>query len=59
MISFFSARDLNCHRASVTRVSRDVVERTYPTMLVLPDGATITVRYKVPRAIIKVKNHKT
>ena len=55
----FSARDLNCHRASVTRVSRDVVERTYPTMLVLPDGATITVRYKVPRAIIKVKNHKT
>ncbi len=29
--------------------------KTYPTMLVLPDGATIRVRYSTPRRIVKVR----
>jgi large subunit ribosomal protein L55 len=26
----------------------------YPTLLVYPDGSTVTIRYKEPRAIIKL-----
>ncbi len=47
-------RQLSCHRASITKVGRQTFTRTYPTVLVLPDGATISVRYPVPRQIIKV-----
>ncbi|GFS13590.1 39S ribosomal protein L55, mitochondrial [Elysia marginata] len=40
--------------ASVTRTKRMVYPRTYPTLLVYPDGSTITVRYREPRRIIKL-----
>ena len=41
-------------RTSVTRTKRSIYVRTYPTIVVLPDGATINIRYKEPRGIIKV-----
>ncbi|GFN95205.1 39S ribosomal protein l55, mitochondrial [Plakobranchus ocellatus] len=40
--------------ASVTRTKRMVYPRTYPTLLVYPDGSTITIRYKEPRGVIKM-----
>ena len=45
----------NSSIASVTRTKRMVYPRTYPTLLVYPDGSTITIRYKEPRRIIKVQ----
>ena len=44
----------NSNVAAVTRTKRIVYPRTYPTLLVYPDGSTITIRYKEPRKIIKV-----
>ncbi|RUS77647.1 hypothetical protein EGW08_014590 [Elysia chlorotica] len=44
----------NSNAASVTRTKRMVYPRTYPTLLVYPDGSTITIRYKEPRKIIKL-----
>jgi len=42
------------NRASVTRMNRYIYPRTYPTLLVFPDGSTVQIRYHEPRAIIKV-----
>nr|CAH0098069.1 unnamed protein product [Daphnia galeata] len=47
-------RQLNGHRASIGSIGRSIYVRTYPSLLVQPDGSTITVRYKEPRAIIKL-----
>ncbi|XP_032792962.1 39S ribosomal protein L55, mitochondrial [Daphnia magna] len=47
-------RQLNGHRASIASIGRAIYVRTYPTMLVQPDGSTITIRYKEPRGIIKL-----
>ena len=47
-------RHLNANRAMVTRIKRNVFEKKYPTMLVRPDGSTVTVKYHAPRQIIKV-----
>ncbi|KAK3794614.1 hypothetical protein RRG08_003760 [Elysia crispata] len=44
----------NSNVAAVTRTKRIVYPRTYPTLLVYPDGSTITIRYKEPRKIIKL-----
>ncbi len=49
-----SLRSLSCHRATVTKVKRETYLRTYPTTLVLPDGATVRVRYPLPRQIVKL-----
>lgn len=40
--------------ATVTKVHRDLYTRMYPTKVVLPDGASINIRYHEPRKIIKV-----
>lgn len=47
-------RCLNSLSASITRPHRTKYLRTYPTVLVNPDGSTINIRYKEPRQIIKV-----
>ncbi|XP_025108891.1 39S ribosomal protein L55, mitochondrial-like [Pomacea canaliculata] len=44
----------NSNRTSICRTNRYSYVRQYPTMLVLPDGATVTIRYKEPRRIIKL-----
>jgi hypothetical protein len=46
-------RQLNAHRASIGSIGRSIYVRTYPTLLVQPDGSIITVQYNEPRAIIK------
>jgi len=45
---------LHCNRAAVTSVKRQTFLKTYPTLLVLPDGATIEVRYHQPRHVVKL-----
>jgi len=49
-----SVRQLNANRSAVTRTKREVFLRKYPTLTVLPNGATITVKYHEPRQIIKL-----
>uniref|UniRef100_A0A224Z819 Ribosomal protein L55 n=1 Tax=Rhipicephalus zambeziensis TaxID=60191 RepID=A0A224Z819_9ACAR len=38
----------------ISRVKRATYVRQYPTVLVQPDGSTITVRYHEPRSLIKL-----
>ncbi|XP_068898600.1 large ribosomal subunit protein mL55 [Tenebrio molitor] len=47
-------RLLSCHSASITRPHRLTYKRTYPTVLVNPDGSTINISYHEPRQIIKL-----
>ncbi|KAH9488820.1 39S ribosomal protein L55, mitochondrial [Bulinus truncatus] len=44
----------NSNTTSICRVQRFAYPRTYPTLLVYPDGSTINIRYKEPREIIKL-----
>ncbi|KPI97968.1 39S ribosomal protein L55, mitochondrial [Papilio xuthus] len=52
--SFSINRFLNNNVASITKVHREVYARLYPTTVVLPDGASINIRYHEPRKIIKL-----
>ncbi|XP_050299328.1 39S ribosomal protein L55, mitochondrial [Anthonomus grandis grandis] len=47
-------RCLSCWSAGITRPHRLTYARTYPTLLVQPDGSTYTIRYPEPRRIIKL-----
>lgn len=49
-----TVRNLNANRAVVTKTHRNVYLRTYPTLTVLPNGATITTKYHEPRRIVKL-----
>ncbi|XP_037027140.1 39S ribosomal protein L55, mitochondrial [Bradysia coprophila] len=40
--------------ASVTKIHRTKFTRTYPTILVKPDGSSINIRYQEPRQIIRL-----
>ncbi|XP_037530649.1 39S ribosomal protein L55, mitochondrial [Nematolebias whitei] len=42
----------NSNRSSVARCTRHKYERTYPVLLVRPDGSTVNIRYKEPRRIL-------
>lgn len=53
-IGLQQTRALSSATASVTRLHRSVYCRTYPTVVVQPDGSSITIRYHEPRKIIKV-----
>lgn len=44
----------NSNRASISRPKRPFYVREFPTVLVQPDGSTITVRYSIPRQIIQL-----
>ncbi|KAL3868802.1 hypothetical protein ACJMK2_041561 [Sinanodonta woodiana] len=50
----FTGIRFNCNRASISRLNRSLYQRMYPTMVVLPDGSTISVRYNEPRRIIRL-----
>lgn len=45
-------RNLNCWTAGITKKHRKTYERTYPTVLVLPDGSSMNIDYHEPRQII-------
>ncbi|KAK9877314.1 hypothetical protein WA026_017708 [Henosepilachna vigintioctopunctata] len=47
-------RLLNAFSAAITKPHRYTYTRTYPTVLVNPDGSSITIRYPEPRQIIKL-----
>jgi len=46
-------RHLNANRCVVTKVKRTKFARLHPTMAVMPDGSTITIKYAEPRQLIK------
>lgn len=47
-------RGLNANRCIVARPMRQKYLRQYPTLLLLPDGSSLTFRHHEPRAIIKM-----
>uniref|UniRef100_A0A1Q3FG47 Putative mitochondrial ribosomal protein l55 n=1 Tax=Culex tarsalis TaxID=7177 RepID=A0A1Q3FG47_CULTA len=47
-------RSLSSNTAAVVKVHRSIYARRYPTMVVLPNGATININYHEPRRIIKL-----
>ncbi|KAL4634902.1 39S ribosomal protein L55, mitochondrial [Arapaima gigas] len=47
-----SARVDSSNRTSVVRCGRPKFERTYPVLLVRPDGSTINIRYKEPKRVL-------
>lgn len=49
-------RLINSSSTSITKIHRATYARTYPTVLVLPDGSSINIKYHEPRKIIKVSN---
>lgn len=54
LVNHFFRSYLHNNVARVTKVHRDLYPRMYPTKVVLPDGASINIRYHEPRKIIKV-----
>ncbi|ALC46069.1 mRpL55 [Drosophila busckii] len=53
-VALQQVRALSSATASVTRLHRSVYCRTYPTVVVHPDGSTINIRYHEPRKVIKL-----
>ncbi|XP_032511003.1 large ribosomal subunit protein mL55 [Danaus plexippus] len=49
-----SKRNLNNNVASITKIHREIYTRMYPTKVVLPNGASINIRYHEPRKIIRL-----
>uniref|UniRef100_A0A1Y9H9E9 39S ribosomal protein L55, mitochondrial n=1 Tax=Anopheles farauti TaxID=69004 RepID=A0A1Y9H9E9_9DIPT len=47
-------RCLSSNTAAVVKVHRSIYARRYPTVMVLPNGATINLKYHEPRKIIKL-----
>lgn len=47
-------RPLSSSSAAVHRMHRSIYARTYPTVVVLPDGSSFNIRYHEPRAIIRL-----
>ncbi|XP_045446501.1 39S ribosomal protein L55, mitochondrial [Melitaea cinxia] len=47
-------RNLNCNVSSITKIHREIYTKTYPTKVVLPNGASINIRYYEPRQIIRL-----
>ncbi|KAI5712501.1 hypothetical protein M8J76_014146 [Diaphorina citri] len=45
-------RRISSSSAAINRIHRGAYARTYPTLLVFPDGSTINIRYPEPRSII-------
>uniref|UniRef100_A0A6V7LQX9 39S ribosomal protein L55, mitochondrial n=1 Tax=Bracon brevicornis TaxID=1563983 RepID=A0A6V7LQX9_9HYME len=48
------SRELNCWTAAITKKHRKIYERTYPTVLIHPDGSSTDVQYHEPLKIIKL-----
>ncbi|XP_022128101.1 39S ribosomal protein L55, mitochondrial [Pieris rapae] len=54
LIQLCCKRYLNNNVASITKIHREIYTRMYPTKVVLPNGASINIRYHEPRKIIKL-----
>ncbi|CAG9560339.1 unnamed protein product [Danaus chrysippus] len=54
ILNGYSKRNLNNNVASITKIHREIYTRTYPTKVVLPNGASINIRYHEPRKIIRL-----
>lgn len=54
LLRLTSRRNASSTTCAVTRIHREVYARTYPTILVKPDGSTFTIPYHEPRKIIKL-----
>ncbi|CAO1426463.1 unnamed protein product [Diamesa serratosioi] len=54
LISVCNARHVSSSTAAITKVHRAIYARTYPTILVNPDGSSVNIRYHEPRKIIKL-----
>ncbi|XP_065350858.1 large ribosomal subunit protein mL55 [Cloeon dipterum] len=52
VLPVLSQRFLNSNSSVVTKIHRNTFTRTYPTVLVFPDGSSIRIRYPEPRQII-------
>ncbi|XP_067008115.1 large ribosomal subunit protein mL55 isoform X2 [Anabrus simplex] len=52
--AYLPLRYLNSHTADICKTHRLTYARTYPTVVVAPDGSSINIRYNEPRAIIKL-----
>lgn len=52
--SFYQCRTISGHRSTISLPRRTTYPRMYPTLVVYPDGSTVTVRYHEPRHIIKL-----
>ncbi|CAM1294262.1 MRPL55 (predicted) [Pycnogonum litorale] len=42
------------NQAWISKIKRQTYTRTYPTILVFPDGSTVNIRYHEPVSIIKL-----
>ncbi|XP_035891556.1 39S ribosomal protein L55, mitochondrial [Anopheles stephensi] len=49
-----AVRCLSSNSAAIVKVHRSIYARRYPTVMVLPNGATINLSYHEPRRIIKL-----
>ncbi|EMP39794.1 39S ribosomal protein L55 [Chelonia mydas] len=47
-----SLSQYNSNRTSIARIQRQTYGRSYPVLLVRPDGSAIHIRYKEPRRIL-------
>ncbi|KAG5850088.1 large ribosomal subunit protein mL55 [Anguilla rostrata] len=47
-----TASSYNSNRTAIVRLGRQTYERTYPVLLVRPDGSTIKIRYNEPKRIL-------
>ncbi|KAM4029073.1 large ribosomal subunit protein mL55 [Anomaloglossus baeobatrachus] len=47
-----SAAEQNSNRAGIGRSGRTTFLRSYPVLLLQPDGSTITIEYKEPRRML-------
>lgn len=54
LINITSRRNASSATCAVTKIHRAVYARTYPCVVVKPDGSTYTASYHEPRKIIKL-----
>lgn len=52
--NLWNVRNISSNTAAVTKVHRTTYCRTYPTIVVQPDGSSIRIRYHEPRQIVQV-----
>jgi large subunit ribosomal protein L55 len=50
----FNFRNASSTTCAVTKIHRETYARTYPCMVIKPDGSTYTIPYHEPRKIIKL-----
>lgn len=53
-LQLITSRNASSTTCAVTKIHRAVYARTYPCLIVKPDGSTYTAQYHEPRAIIKL-----